>query len=55
MSAGIPAITVGNSGLPGLGEGWFHSNLDNPGRVNPDNLKLMIKALERYIEGYNSR
>jgi hypothetical protein len=55
MSAGIPAITVGNSGLPGLGEGWFHSNLDNPGRANPDNLKLMIKALERYIEGYNSR
>jgi hypothetical protein len=55
LSAGIPAITVGNSGLPGLGEGWFHSNLDNPGRVNPDNLKLMIHTLERYIEGYNSR
>ena len=55
LSAGIPAITVGNSGLPGLGEGYFHSTLDNTGRINPDNLKLMIKALERYIEGYNSR
>jgi acetylornithine deacetylase/succinyl-diaminopimelate desuccinylase-like protein len=55
MAAGIPAITVGNSGLPGLGEGWFHSTLDDPGRVNPDNLKLVIRALERYIEGYNSR
>jgi hypothetical protein len=55
MSAGIPAITVGNSGLPGLGEGSFHSTMDNPGRVNPDNLKLMIIALERYIEGYNAR
>jgi len=55
MSAGIPAITVGNSGLPGLGEGSFHSTMDNPGRLNPDNLKLMIKALERYVEDYNSR
>jgi len=55
MAAGIPAITAGNAGLPGLGEGWFHSTMDNPGRVNPDNLKLVIKALERYIEGYNSR
>ncbi len=55
LSMGIPAITVGNSGLPGLGEGYFHSTLDNRGRINPDNLKLMIKSLERYIEGYNSR
>jgi len=55
MAVGIPAITVGNSGLPGLGEGSFHSTLDNPGRVNPDNLKLMIMTLEKYIEGYNSR
>ena len=35
--------------------GWFHSTRDDPGRVNPDNLILVIKALERYIEGYNSR
>jgi len=55
MAAGIPAITVGNSGLPGLGVSSFHSTMDNPGRVNPDNLKMMIKAMERYIEGYNAR
>jgi hypothetical protein len=55
MAAGIPSITVGNSGLPGLGESGFHSTNDNPARINPDNLKLMIKALERYVEGYNTR
>jgi hypothetical protein len=55
MAAGIPAITVGNTGVPGLGEGWFHSIKDDPGRVNPENLKLVINALERYIEGYNTR
>ncbi len=54
LAAGIPAVTVGNSGLPGPGEGWFHSTADNPERVNKDNLKLMIKAIERYIEAYNS-
>jgi len=54
MSAGIRAITVGNSGLPGLGEGSFHSTADNPDRLNQDNLKLVIKALEKYIEGYNT-
>lgn len=55
MAAGIPAITVGNSGLPGLGQGSFHSTADNPERLNQDNLKLVITALERYIEGYNAR
>ena len=55
MAAGIPAITVGNSGLPGLGVSSFHSTKDDPGRVNPDNLKMVIKAMERYIEGYNTR
>jgi acetylornithine deacetylase/succinyl-diaminopimelate desuccinylase-like protein len=54
LTAGIPAVTVGNSGLPGPGEGWFHGTADNPERVNQDNLKLMIKALERYIERYNA-
>jgi hypothetical protein len=55
MAAGIPAITVGNSGSPGLGVGSFHSTRDDPGRVNPDNLNMVIKAMERYIEGYNTR
>ena len=54
MTAGIPAITIGNSGEPGLGEAGFHSTADNPGRVNIDNLKLMVRVLERYIEGYSN-
>jgi hypothetical protein len=52
MAVGIPAITVGNAGTPGLGEGGFHSTKDNFSRVNMDNLALMIHALELYIEGY---
>jgi hypothetical protein len=52
MAAGIPAITIGNAGTPGLGEGGFHSTKDNLARVNFDNLALMIEALELYVEGY---
>jgi acetylornithine deacetylase/succinyl-diaminopimelate desuccinylase-like protein len=52
MAAGIPAITVGNTGEPGLGEGGFHSTKDNFSRVNLENLALMVQALEVYIEGY---
>lgn len=52
MAAGIPAITIGNAGIPGLGEGGFHSTKDNFSRVNIENLTLMIRALELYIETY---
>jgi len=52
MAAGIPAITIGNAGIPGLGEGGFHSTKDNFSRVNMENLTLMIRALELYIETY---
>jgi hypothetical protein len=52
MTAGIPSITIGNSGEPGLGEGGFHSIADNPQRLNIDNVKLMIGVLERYIQSY---
>jgi acetylornithine deacetylase/succinyl-diaminopimelate desuccinylase-like protein len=52
MAAGIPAITIGNAGTPGLGEGGFHSTNDNFSRVNMDNLTLMIRALEFYIGTY---
>jgi len=52
MSAGIPAITIGNAGIPGLGEGGFHSTEDAITRVNTENLALMINALELYTEGY---
>ena len=54
-TVGIPFITVGNSGFPGLGMGGFHSNLDNLERVNYINLEIMIKTLEKYIEGYNEK
>jgi hypothetical protein len=55
LAAGIPSVTVGNAGTAELGMGWFHSNLDNPGRLDPENLKLVIGTLKRYIEGYNAR
>jgi len=49
---GIPAVTVGNSGLPGQGRAGFHSINDNMKRVNPDNLKRAVKTLKKYIESY---
>jgi len=49
---GIPFITVGHSGKPGLGMGGFHRQTDNFERLNPKNLKLMIRTLERFIESY---
>jgi hypothetical protein len=52
MSVGIPAITIGNAGTPGLGEGGFHSTKDNIDRVNMENLALMIRAVELYVESY---
>jgi hypothetical protein len=55
MAAGIPAVTISNSGLPGLGETAFHSTRDDLARIKIDNLKLMIGTLKRYIEGYNTR
>jgi hypothetical protein len=55
MAFGIDTVTVGNAGIPGLGEGGFHSTGDNIDRINLDNLKLMISALETYIEGYHAQ
>lgn len=52
LTVGIPSVTVGNSGLPGMGMGGFHSDSDNLDRVNEENLVLMIETLERYIENY---
>jgi len=52
MAAGIPSITIGYNGVPGMGMGGFHSEKDNMGRVNPENLALMVKVLEKYIEGF---
>ena len=53
LAAGIPSITVGNSGLPGPGMGGFHSPLDCMNRVVFKNLDLMVLTLGRFIESYN--
>ncbi|MCP4682552.1 MAG: M20/M25/M40 family metallo-hydrolase [Desulfobacterales bacterium] len=50
--AGIPFITVGHTGLPGPGLGGFHSPQDSMERVNPENLHLMVKTLEKFIDSY---
>lgn len=52
MAAGIPAITIANSGIPGSGRAGFHSVDDNPGRINIDNIELTVRTLARYIEDY---
>ncbi len=54
-TVGIPFVTVGNSGLPGMGMGGFHATTDNLERVNYENLQLMITTLEKYIESYNKK
>jgi hypothetical protein len=35
-----------------MGMGGFHREKDNMGRLNPDNLALMVKVLEKFIEGF---
>lgn len=52
LRAGVPAITVGHTGIPGLGEGGFHGITDCMDRVNPENLRLMRRTLARYIEDH---
>jgi len=52
-SAGIPSITIGHSGIPGMGMGGFHSTDDNMDRFNLKNLKLMVATLEEFIEAYD--
>jgi hypothetical protein len=51
-TAGIPVITIGHEGIPGMGMGGFHSNTVNPERLNYENLELAIETLGAYIEGY---
>ncbi|MBU2512365.1 Zn-dependent exopeptidase M28 [bacterium] len=49
---GIPFVTIGNTGLPGLGYGGFHSTTDGMSRVDPENLQRMSLFLEKIIESY---
>jgi len=51
-TAGIPVITIGHEGKPGLGMGGFHSTADNPERLNYENLEMAIETLGVYIENY---
>jgi|GEM_PF-4999920 len=53
MAAGVPAVTVGNSGEDGLGLGGFHSTLDGMSRVDRNNLACMARFLRAYIQTYN--
>lgn len=52
LAAGVPSITIGHNGIPGMGFGGFHSTKDNMDRINPDNLTLMVKLLGNFIEGF---
>jgi len=52
LSRGIPAVTIGNSGLPGRGLGGFHTTADGVSRVDYKNIALLQKTLKQYIESY---
>jgi hypothetical protein len=52
LAAGIPSVTIGNSGLPGYGMTGFHCEKDSLKRVNYHNIELMVAVLGRYIESY---
>jgi hypothetical protein len=52
LRADIPALTIGNTGLPGLGLGGFHAATDSLARVSRNNLDLVLATLGRFIEGH---
>ena len=54
LSAGIPAVTIGHTGLPGKGTARLHCNEDSLDRIDPKNLALLVKALGAFIEGYDA-
>jgi len=49
---GIPSITIGHSGEPGLGLAGFHTPADNLERVNMENLEIMTPLFRNFIESY---
>jgi hypothetical protein len=51
-TVGIPVITIGHEGIPGMGMGGFHSTADNLERLNYENLEMAIETLGVYIESY---
>lgn len=52
LSLGIPAVTIGNSGLPDRGLSGFHTTADNVSRVDYKNIALVQKMLKKYIESF---
>jgi Iap family predicted aminopeptidase len=52
LSGGIPAVTIGNSGLPGKGLAGFHTTKDAVSRVDYKNIALVQTLLKQYIESY---
>lgn len=53
QAAGVPAVQIGHSGVPGLGLGGFHSPVDNLRRIDPENLRLTQRALQGFIAGFD--
>jgi hypothetical protein len=47
--AGIPALTIGNSGRPGPGLGGFHSDSDCKRRLNVENIRLAAEACKQLV------
>ncbi len=53
-AVGIPFVTIGNTGIPGLGFNGFHSTADNMDRVDPENLLRMVQFLENIVLSYSA-
>ncbi len=54
LSAGIPSITIGHTGLPGPGHRGLHTISDTLDRINPEHLEETVLTLKGFIEGYNA-
>lgn len=53
QAAGIPAVQIGHSGVPGLGLGGFHSPADNLRRIDQENLRLTQRTLQGFIADFD--
>lgn len=53
MRKGIPSVSIGNTGIPGLGEGGFHGPGDNFERLDINNLQSMIEVLTQLLKDFD--
>lgn len=51
--AGFPTIELGNTGSPEVGTRGLHTARDNLDRVSINNMKLSVRMLGRFIQGFN--